>query len=593
MKVFSATSLRIARSLVVLGAILAGAYALVLAGRLQLGLGLAFPGAGFWPSVWDDGGDLCFGLPGWITFLVGAILSHILFALAVIWWFGAGNVMAPPVVWLASALVAHVFAPGVSRIPPDWLIATPFALWALLVTPLLLPRIGRRPKPIPARPGPMGEALDPELARQAQFALTRALQPLDAFNGFQFVDQFQTAAPRYQLAQAGYALALMNARLPAFRGYLAQSQRNLILKQTDHRIWSYWQLENLWGNFDRNPDPVARDNIMYVGFLAAQIALYSRATGDMRFHTEDALSLRMPDGRVYPNDQVMLTAALHRGWDASPFTLMACEPNWIYPLCNAIGACAARADTPDEWTARSESFRRALSREFRGMSGHIVPFRSSLLGFAAPPIGGAVVDAYPVTFWNPIYPDLAAELWALARRGAIRDGAVNLRRFWKVDTGDYRLSRAASLAGFACAAAEMGDAEARDLALSALEVECPAEGPQWHRPEASVFAHMTELMARLNPGGGLATMFAADPPEDGPVLDLRDTRVSVLAARGEAGALHITLKGDGPADVPVTGFRPGARLICGNASANADLEGTARFALTLSGTRSFTIAEVP
>ena len=72
---------------------------------------------------------------------------------------------------------------------------------------------------------------------------------VDAFAGFEWTEQFQTSAIRYQLNFMSYALSIAQARyLPAFQGYLADAQHNLILKQQNHRVWRYWQLENTTRN---------------------------------------------------------------------------------------------------------------------------------------------------------------------------------------------------------------------------------------------------------------------------------------------------------------------------------------------------------
>lgn len=581
-----ATRQRLTRTVTALCAILGLAAVLILTSQAPsqtaLGLGIAFPGAGFWPGIFEDGGLRCLGAPAWVSYLGAALICHLLFAFAVIFWFGAGNILAPLVVWVTSAIVAALTAPPIAHAPPAALLITPFLIWLLIMLVWLAPQRKTNLTPIPARPKPFTDCISTELAQQCRFALDRALQPVDAFDGFQFVDQFQTAATRYQIAQTSYALALMNAHLPAFRGYLHKAQVNLIKKQTDHRIWRYWQYENLWGNLDTNPDPVARDNIMYTGFLAAQIALFQSVSGDMRFQKAGSLCLAHKNGQRFSYDQNSLVNALYHGWDASPFHLMPCEPNWVYPLCNAIGGAAALSHTPEAWQKRAPSFRKALEAEFRTPSGAIVPFRSAHLGLAAPPVGGAVVEAYPVTFWNTLFPDLAAELWGHARTRAIKNGKLQIRRFWKVDTGDYRFSRAASLAGFAAAAAEMGDSEARDLALAQLDAECPANSQNWHRPKASVFSHMTELMARLNPGGGLAQLFTNSAHTKGPCLETMDyDQVTVLAAKCQNGTLHLHLSGTGPVTLPLSGFPPNAHLECNGQKTTSDLEGRAEIALSL------------
>ena len=511
------------------------------------GAGLAIPGGGFLLSIFDDGGLRCLGLPAWAGHLAAFVLVAAVFAGSVIFWFGAGNIILPPVVWIGSAALSAWLA------PPVYLQASPWQLHSgpvLLLIITILPILRSYVRPKSSRPvvstlqRSISSPLDHETLALGRFALDRALQPVDQFEGFQFVDQFQTAATRYQIAQTGYALALLNSRLPAFRGYLHQAQIKLIQKQCDPRIWRYWQYENAWGNFDLNPDPVARDNIMYTGFLAAQIAMFQRQTGDMRFSRPGALHLKSGKHH-FSHDQGSLIDALFRGWQTSEYTLMPCEPNWIYPLCNAIGASAAIGTTEAKWQDIAPGFRQSLDQEFTAKDGRILPFRSSRTGIPSPHIGGAVAEAYPALWWNTSFPDVAAHQWAIARRNAVDDIELNLKHFWKVDTGDYRLSRAASLAGFAAAAAEMGDGDARDLALAALEDTCPhhINGNALMRPKASVFAHMTELIARLNEGNAIRTLMRKPLcPLDGPLLDTQHYHhLTVSRAEHKHTALQITL----------------------------------------------------
>ncbi len=537
------------------------------------GAGLAYPGGGFLLSAFDDGGLRCLGLPAWIGHLIAFLLTLAFFAASVIFWFGAGNIILPPLIWAFSAAISAWLAPPVYlQASTLQLYAAPVLLCVTTALPFALTRLKpSKPQPTPAQPVQSIPApLTFETLALSRFALDRALQPLDQFEGFQFVDQFQTAATRYQIAQNGYALSLLNSRLPAFRGYLHQAQVNLILKQCDARIWRYWQYENAWGNFDLNPDPIARDNIMYTGFLAAQIAMFQAITGDMRFSRAGALQLTS-EKHQFSHDQNSLIMALYRGWNTSEFTLMPCEPNWIYPLCNAIGASAAIAQDQQQgtnsWTGIASGFRNSLEQEFTAKDGRILPFRSSRTGIPSPHVGGAVAEAYPSLWWNSSFPDVAAQQWSIARNASIRNNNLKHTHFWKVDTGDYRLSRAASFAGFAAAAAEMGDAEARDLALAALESECPHEinNNSLMRRNASVFAHMTELIAWLNPGNGIHDLMHQGITSSGPLLDTEHyQQLNVLQAEHIEGVLHITLRpvSDWPDTLPlrISNLPPNAQI---------------------------------
>jgi hypothetical protein len=211
-----------------------------------------------------------------------------------------------------------------------------------------------------------------------------------------------------------------------------------------------------------------------------------------------------------------LIAALDSEHKRSSFHLIACEPNWIYPLCNTIGAAAIAAYasmTGRQHPARDIVFRQALENEFIDLAGRFVPCRSAYSGFALPMIGGAQPHAMASFFLNATLPDVALRQYLLLRRRLLertRAGqALRRREFWPIDTGNYRFGRAAAYAGTALAAAEMGDAEVKLLCLNALQDDYPvADGPVYHRPAASVWAHAVEFFARVGRANGLRDLIA-------------------------------------------------------------------------------------
>ncbi|MBV1920931.1 MAG: hypothetical protein KUG73_09635, partial [Pseudomonadales bacterium] len=120
----------------------------------------------------------------------------------------------------------------------------------------------------------IGELPDDEDWLHLKYILDRALQPIESFNGYTVIDPYLTSALRYQLNFSQYTLALYQySHTPAFRGYISEGQRNLIDKMTNKKVWKYWSSENKWGNLDNNPDPIARDNIMYSGYLGCMIGM--------------------------------------------------------------------------------------------------------------------------------------------------------------------------------------------------------------------------------------------------------------------------------------------------------------------------------
>lgn len=271
------------------------------------GLGLWFPGAGF----------LALGPWG----VLATIFTLVLFAAALIAWFGAGMVVAPVTVWLLSALIAGAAAPS-----PPW-VAAPFLVAALLLAGyvLALRKAARRDAADTAargvrnaflpgaitrlraerseRPVPGGRELSEDQLQHLRYALDRALQPVHSFDGFDKRDQFQTAATRYQINTIAYAIALAQCNYtPSFHGYLAAAQRNLIEKYLQKPVWSYWILESLWGHLNfTNHDPVGKDNVMLTGFFGIQVGLYMSNTGDRRYLEKDSLNFRDGDRIVYPH----------------------------------------------------------------------------------------------------------------------------------------------------------------------------------------------------------------------------------------------------------------------------------------------------
>jgi linalool dehydratase/isomerase-like protein len=193
---------------------------------------------------------------------------------------------------------------------------------------------------------------------------------------------------------------------------------------------------------------------------------------------------------------------------------VACEPNWIYPLCNTIGVAAMKSHDRmhggGRWDPLAAQFRERLEDEFIDLAGRIVPCRSNYTGVALPMIGGAPPQAMPCFFLNATFPDIALRQWLLLRRGLLRAGGAGLNRsrFWPIDTGNYRYSRAAAFAGTALAAVELGDRDVALACLEAMDQECPArsDGESYYRPAASVWAHAVEFFARNGEANGFRNL---------------------------------------------------------------------------------------
>ena len=564
-------------------------------------VGLVFPGAGFlqWAGIGGTG-------PLWAVSIAG--VSAALFGMAALLWSATGNVVLMPIVWVGTALLAG--RPETMGLDPGgragWEpigVALPLLLPVLAALGLEWPRRkGRAPAPAPlpaaAAPTAPREEIGLEDLRRLRLLLDRALQPVAEFNGFEWRDQYQTAAIRYQLTFISHALSMAHHHyLPASTCCARKAQERLLAKQGDPRVWGYWARENAWGNLRLGRDPVPRENIMYTGFVATQMA-YANGSGALRLFRNGKEWRRYGLG-----DMVGL---LTRQYRTAPFGLLACEPNWIYPLCNMITATAIRAHDAraggGHWHGIAARFRAALTEEFTTPDGRFVAFRSALTGFAPPPVGGAVMRAFPCLFLNVLFPDLAARQWHMLRDElAVRDWR---RAFWPIDVGNYGFSRASNLAASAAAAVEMGDGAIAARVFAMLEEECPplTRHGVTHRANASLWAHALELTARLGRTGGLAALVErpAEPAAAGVFLETAPYP-EVLIARAKRsgdGALELVLHPDGqggPVSLGLAGMVPGRRYRAGGAGPEgftADAAGRATLALPLTGRTECRVAPV-
>lgn len=550
-----------------------------------MGLGLLWPGAGFLAYA-----DICTpsGV-GHVVMMVGALG---LFAVSLFVWFGTGNIVLPPAVWMASALWAAGMQHGPvlpSVVPTACVVLA--SVWACVGLSMGIRFAwARRQRAADniylarhaagrATVKPAVQTTDLTLAEMSlehvqrlRFALDRALQPVGEFAGFEVRDQFQTAALRYQVNFLAYGIALTQARFtPAFAGYMHEAQRRLLGKQTQHRVWSYWALENMWGNLRTDADPTARENIMFTGFVALQMSLFQASTGSHDYTEPGSFYLLHPNGQRYAFDLTTLLGRLESEYARSDFYLIACEPNWIYPLCNTIGACAvitqdARRQQTN-WARHQQAFRQQLEAEFLDGFGRYVPCRSARTGLALPAIGGVMPQALPCYFLNVVAPDLAHRQWLLLRRRLFdQQGRLRRRAFWPIDTGNYGFIRAAAYGATALAAAELGDEPVYEHCMAALEDECPSvlQDGVIHRAKASVWSHGVELMARANARDGFRHLTTRKPVAVGPrVGQVAYPDVLVASAHADAsrGTLQAVLYGGAGDDVQpieVLGLQPQA-----------------------------------
>ena len=542
-------------------------------GLTAFGLGLWFPGAGFLYA--SD-----------VPLLV---LTLALFVLALVAWFGSGNALAPTLVWLGAAAGAAARADSG---PWEWApVAVPVITLAVVGAALALrERAFRAAKRrasernrylVDAQPvrAPSASARRPREASAAELAFARfpldlALQPADSFAGFEFVDQFQTAAVRYQINFAQYALAFYQATCaPAFRGYLAEAQRNLIERITHPRVWRYWRLENLWGNLDPDPDPIRRDNIMLSGYLGLMIGLYESGNADARY--SQPAGVVFENGSRHEYDFGSICEALAVNFRRSHLGQFACEPNWVYTGCNTTGFNSLvlhdRLHGTDYVSELYDSYRRSVLEEFTTADGRLTAIRSSRMGFTIPSLTSTMADAGTLFWMTPTLADVANRTWAIVRNEFARPGpdgrpVLALRGWDKIDTGTYRPSQVTAHAACLVAAREMGDDELAGQLQAAMDDQFePTTVDGTTRYErASTFANLMATIGRFNRVGGWAQAVAEGPDPRvliGPHLaDAPYPDVLVARADTDGAALDLVLRPGrqpGRFTLGVAGLQPG------------------------------------
>jgi Linalool dehydratase/isomerase len=253
-----------------------------------------------------------------------------------------------------------------------------------------------------------------------------ALQPLDEFVGFDWGEQIHgPTCVRYQIDFIGWALAeyavnhVPNAPQPVER-----AMRNLIEKLTDLRVWRYWRTMNIIGNFDANPDPIIRDNIMLSAYTLNLINAYEAATGSHHFDEPGSLTFVWSDGRTFTYDHHRLAETVRRNFDTSRLGFFPCEPGWTFTPCNTIAAEGLYGyDTnhgTELWKGYEASWRRTVLEEYLQPDGLFPHIKSAKVGLSFD-TGEVPSGEYPANGLHAmadIAPDLGARAAALALRGA-------------------------------------------------------------------------------------------------------------------------------------------------------------------------------
>ncbi len=393
------------------------------------GLSLAFPGGG----LLYDAAPILF------------IATVALCALAIVLWWGMSAHFAIPLVWLASVGGAVVLASG-PRLWTDegthWNWAIPvvyglvaasaaFAVWRVerryrakrAVIPEINEYLANVRLPEPIREFRRPDAMDAELLR---WCLSFASQPDDGLDGLDWGEQYHGGTQvRYQLNGLVWAMSLFAANfVPNAPGQTERALRSIVHKHTDLRVWQYWRTLNLVGNFDPDPDPIRRDNIMFSAFFADALNTYEAATGSTHFDEPGSLTFVWKDGRSFPYDHHSIVAAVRANFERSKLGFFPCEPGWSFTVCNIMGAQALKGhDTThgtDHWYQTRDGWQRTLDEEYHAPDGSYAHIRSNHVGLSwdTGEVPGGHYFAQGTHRFADILPAYARRAKALDLRGA-------------------------------------------------------------------------------------------------------------------------------------------------------------------------------
>jgi hypothetical protein len=422
------------------------------------------------------------------------ILTYVLFPVCLFAWFGAGGLAFPLGLWILSAGGAYAVAEAELFDRAD--VVSVFLLGAFILyfnrisanarKQGIVKRDGRNAF-IPAAldaidaasvsPGPRE---DRELGltelRNIQWTIDQGLLPLDDWTNFTVVDQFQTAALRYQLYEMMYCLgAYQGIYCPNFHGYVNTAYRNVIEKSLTPKVMNFWKWETLWGKFSTDFDPVKKENIMVTGFLLQGIALHVAITGDQHYAHPGSLKFQITEKQVYEYDIHSLAEALVKQWSETDYCLIACEPNWIYTPCNLQGMTGMVVYDRVFGTSYSKDllprFEASMVTNFTEADGSILPIRSGITGFTIPGLCGALTNLVNAMLCRGHMDHIARRMWAIFRTEAVdyddATGKIQLKGLVgadKIDPGCYRANGYALFPILAYVAGEYGDEKIRKAA---------------------------------------------------------------------------------------------------------------------------------
>jgi hypothetical protein len=296
---------------------------------------------------------------------------------------------------------------------------------------------------------------------------------------------------------------------------------------------------------------------MLAGYHGLMLGLYS-ALNDDRYDRPGALTFRWNERTSYPHDAGTIAAITHRNMTNSAYTLFACEPNWIYPICNTMGMNTLLSHDRDHdtgyFTDLADSLRMGYEREFLRPDGRLIGVRSNHLGLSWNFWSGEAVQLSTAYWLHATMPDVAHRTWWLVKQKLDETGALPTSASNRLDPGNYRLGRQTyGRVLTMLTARELGDEDVALRAQATLDEReriAEANGASKYA-DASAFTNLYANLARFSRHSAMRDLLTFGAPtawKTGPVLaDANYPDVLVAKAVTDGSGLELVLRpGNGP-----------------------------------------------
>jgi hypothetical protein len=296
---------------------------------------------------------------------------------------------------------------------------------------------------------------------------------------------------------------------------------------------------------------------MLGGYHGLMLGLYS-ALNDDRYDRPGALTFRWNERTSYPHDTGTIAGCTHRNMTNSAYTLFACEPNWIYPICNTMGMNTLLSHDRDHGTGYfadlATDLRTRYEQEFLRPDGRLIGVRSNHLGLSWNFWSGEAVQLSTAYWLHATTPDVAHRTWWLVKQKLDETGALPASASNRLDPGNYRLGRQTyGRVLTMLAARELGDeavAVQAQTALDAREPVAEANGASKYA-DASTFTNLYANLARFSRHSAMRDLLTFGVPaawKTGPALaEAPYPDVLVAKAVTDGAALDLVLRpGNGP-----------------------------------------------